>query len=270
MAGGSGRCAGSCPTCTSAPSARSASTAADSRASEPVTRSPLASRMRAIPLIPAPPMPMKWTVTPPSPPVFSAHRPCASRPRRATTCGQRVRPAARRAGAAGRRAHRRQPGRVGEQRQQLGEHPFAGQLGVGHQHAAARGDDGRGVERLLAVAVRQRDVDGGQPDGRHLRDGHRPAPAEHRVRGGVGQVHRVDVGQPDVARGLPGDGAPALPWACSTAIPAAASSGRAAASAVLSVRAPCEPPKTSSTGAVGGQAELLPAPRPAAPAGPAR
>ena len=31
----------------------------------PVTRSPRASRMRAIPLIPAPPMPMKWTVTPP-------------------------------------------------------------------------------------------------------------------------------------------------------------------------------------------------------------
>ena len=93
-------------------------------------------------------------------------------------------------GPAGRRAHRREPRRVGEQRDELGEHPVAGELGVGHQHAPARGDDRRGVEGLLAVAVRQRDVDGGQADGRHLRDGHRPAPAEHGVGGGVGQVHR--------------------------------------------------------------------------------
>ena len=82
---------------------------------------------------------------------------------------------------------------------ELGEHPVAGELGVGHQHAPARGDDRSGVERLLTVAVRQRDVDGGQAHGRHLRDGHRPAPAEHGVGRGVGQVHRVDVGQPDVA-----------------------------------------------------------------------
>ena len=162
-----------------------------------MTRSPLASRMRAIPLIPAPPMPMKWTVTPPR---LLCSCACSARAAHVehevgeSFGGVGV------PGAAGRRAHRREPRRVGEQRHELGEHPFAGELGVGHQHATARGDDGCGVERLLAVAVRQRDVDGGQPDGRHLRDGHRPAPAEHGVRGGVGQVHRVDVGQPDVAR----------------------------------------------------------------------
>ena len=86
-------------------------------------------------------------------------------------------------------------------------HPLPGELGVGHQHATARGDDRRGVERLLAVAVRQRDVDGGQPDGRHLGDGHGAAPAEHGVGGGVGQVHRVDVGQRDVAGRRRGGGA---------------------------------------------------------------
>jgi hypothetical protein len=58
-----------------------------------------------------------------------------------------------------------------------------------------RRDDRLGVERLLAVAVRQRDVHRGQADGRHLGDGHRPRPAQHGVGGGVGQVHVLDVGQ---------------------------------------------------------------------------
>ena len=110
VAGGSGRCAGSCPRCTSAPSARSASTAADSRASEPVTRSPLASRMRAIPLIPAPPMPMKWTVTPPRL-LCSCACSCACGPRRAR--GGRVVRRRRRARSGGppRPSPRAAPGR---------------------------------------------------------------------------------------------------------------------------------------------------------------
>src|SRR3954469_6045858 len=55
------RCAASCPTATRAPSARRASSVGLSRRSLPDTETPRASRMRAIPLIPAPPMPTKCT-----------------------------------------------------------------------------------------------------------------------------------------------------------------------------------------------------------------
>ena len=61
VAGAAGRWAASCPTATSAPSARSASTVRESFASEPDTAAPLASRIRAMPLIPAPPMPIRCT-----------------------------------------------------------------------------------------------------------------------------------------------------------------------------------------------------------------
>ena len=67
--------------------------------------------------------------------------------------------------------------------------------GVADEHPAARVDDRAGVELLLAVAVRQRHVHRRQADGGDLGDGHRPGPAQHGVRGGVGQVHVLDVGQ---------------------------------------------------------------------------
>ena len=250
---GSGRCAASWPTSTRAPSARSASTARESLASDPETATPRASRMRAIPLIPAPPMPMRWTRS-----AEPRHASRACRHDRAATTSSTRRASRSSASAwpdaARRLARRRQPRRVAQQRHQLGQHPLAGQLGVGHQHAAARGDDRLGVERLLAVAVRQRDVHRGQADGRHLGDGHRPRPAQHGVGGGVGQVHVLDVGQRRRSPGAgAGGGVPCAPWACSTAIPASASPGSAAATAALSVRAPCEPPKTSSTGPSAGR-----------------
>ena len=50
-----------CPRCTTAPSARSAARVTESLASLPLTGSPRASMIRAMPDIPAPPMPMKCT-----------------------------------------------------------------------------------------------------------------------------------------------------------------------------------------------------------------
>ena len=54
-------CPAAWPACTRAPSARSSSRVADEAESLPDTAVPLASMMRAIPDMPAPPMPMKWT-----------------------------------------------------------------------------------------------------------------------------------------------------------------------------------------------------------------
>ena len=243
------------PTSTRAPSARRASTARESLASDPETDTPRASRMRAIPLIPAPPMPMRWTRSP-SP----GTRPRCRHDRAATTSSTRR---ARRSSAsawpeaARRLARRLQPGRVAQQRHQLRQHPLGGQLGVGDQHAAPGCDDRLGVERLLAVAVRQRDVHRGQADGRHLGDGHRPRPAQDGVGGGVGQVHVLDVGAgagSGTRRRRCGLGRRAGgPWACSTRSPprrAPAGPRRRRRSAT---RAPCEPPKTSSTGPSAGR-----------------
>lgn len=54
-------CAASWPTRTEAPRARSAAVCCDSRASLPDTRAPRASMMRAMPLMPTPPIPTKCT-----------------------------------------------------------------------------------------------------------------------------------------------------------------------------------------------------------------
>ena len=71
---------------------------------------------------------------------------------------------------------------------------------VGDQHAATGVDHRQRVEPLLAVADRQRHVDGRQSDGRDLGDRHRPGPADHQVGGGVGQVHPVQVRHRHIGR----------------------------------------------------------------------
>ncbi len=55
------RLAASWPTCTRAPSASSSFSVAESAESLPETGTPRASMTRAIPDIPAPPIPAKWT-----------------------------------------------------------------------------------------------------------------------------------------------------------------------------------------------------------------
>ena len=100
----------------------------------------------------------------------------------------------------------------------------------------------------------------GRPDPGDLGDRVRAGAADHRVGGGVREVHPVDVRLDDVrraarralGRGLAGLG----PTMCSTWTPAAASAGAAAATDWLSRRAPWEPPVTSSVGRSGSRPKL--------------
>lgn len=64
----------------------------------------------------------------------------------------------------GGRGHRGDARGVGGEREHLAAHPLGGEVGVDDEQPAAGGDDLTGVEPLLAVADRQRDVDRRQPD----------------------------------------------------------------------------------------------------------
>ena len=122
-----------------------------------------------MPLIPAPPMPIRWTCVAQLGPVDAldpvAH-PITSSTIRAIRSSASPWPASR-----ARRPISSARAGVGEQRHQLGQRAVAGQLLVRDEDPAAVLDDGCDVQRLLPVAVRQRHVDGGQPDGGQL--GHR-------------------------------------------------------------------------------------------------
>ena len=126
---------------------------------------------------------------------------CAPRP---APCGP-----ARRPPRGGRcrwpRAHRRDAarGRASSGMTGLGD-LRRGQLGVVDHDAAARVDHRPRVERLLAVAVRQRHEHRGQPDRGHLGDGHRAAAAQDHVRRRVGEVHPLQVGHRARTCGAPG------------------------------------------------------------------
>ena len=115
------------------------------------------------------------------------------------------------------------------------------------------GRDGRGrVEPLLAVADRQRHVDGRQPDGGEL--AHRVGPrARHdEVGRGVGEVHPVAVLEHDVGRrrspARRRSPCPCRPRAAPARPPPTARPA-AAAKASLSRWAPSDPPVTSRVGA---------------------
>jgi hypothetical protein len=102
-----------------------------------------------------------------------------------------VRHAHRRGGPAHRLPLRR--GLGGEQRQQVRGDPVAGEVLVGHQQAAALGDHRLRVEPLLAVADRQRHVDGGDAQGGELADGARAGTAQHEVGEGERLLHLPQV-----------------------------------------------------------------------------
>ena len=91
-----------------------------------------------------------------------------------------------------------QPCGVGEQRDDVGRDPVGRQRRVVDQQPATGLDHRAGVERLLAVADRQRHEDRRQPDPGHLGHGVGARAAQHRVGRGVGEVHPVDVADHDV------------------------------------------------------------------------
>ena len=144
-------------------------------------------------------------------------------------------------------------GRVAEQRHERRQHPVAGQLGVRRPAAPPPAvDDRLGVERLLAVAVRQRHVHRGQADRGRLGDGHRPGPAQHEVGGGVGQVHPLHVRHGDVAGRLAGVGPHVVlvgPVGVQHLRPRPRPApGRRRDDGGVERCAPCEPPNTSRVG----------------------
>src|SRR4051795_7701635 len=197
------RWAASWPTATRAPSARSASSVGVSRRSLPETGTPRASRIRAMPLIPAPPMPMKCTAP-------SSGREGTGPVQAATSAaltghlqhevGQLL-VGIGRAGRLGVARVPREPLGVGEQRYEVLLDPGGAQVGVLDQQPAAGVDHRLGVAALLAVADRQRDVGRGQADGGELGDGDRAGAAQGEVGGGVGEVHAFQVVDHDVGRG---------------------------------------------------------------------
>ena len=175
------RCSAACPTCTVAPSARSAARATGVLGvAAGHRRCPRASMMRAMPDMPAPPMPMKCT----RPSVVGRDRRSSADPSAVLTTGS-LRGPPRRPPAGSPRAQVDQPlvgvpaperGRgagpsppaapgsassgVSARRTQLGRCSAASSTS---SPPPAR-HDRRGVEPLLAVADRQRHVDRGQPD----------------------------------------------------------------------------------------------------------
>ena len=139
-----------------------------------------------------------------------------------------------------------------------GAHPLRGQLGIVDEHATAGADDGRGVETLLAVADRQRDVDGRQPDRGQLADGvgpgaarrrgrprHRRAPSGRRT-GGRRTAAQVG-GTRSTCRSFPAR------VRCRTWMPASRRAATAPANASLSRAAPSDPPVTRTVGQRGSR-----------------
>ncbi len=92
----------------------------------------------------------------------------------------------------------------------MGGDPVAGELLVRDQQAAALGDDGLGVQPLLAVAHGQRHVHRGDAQRGELADGARAGPADHQVGDREGLLHLAQVlahvvplGAGDAAHGGP-------------------------------------------------------------------
>ena len=152
------------------PSARSAARAGHSRSSLPETGMPRVSSSRARPLMPTPPTPMRCTVPSSSAvsspagvssAVFMPGPLLVSPVDRRSPGGDRLAdevaagPRRRRAGRSrGGRAHRGQPLRVPDQRDDRALEPVRGQLGVVDEQAATGLHHRQRVALLLLVAVR--------------------------------------------------------------------------------------------------------------------
>ena len=247
-----GTLAASWPTTAGIPAARTRSRYGELARSEPVTAAPRASAISASPLIPAPPMPTKCSRRPdqsaaPAPVPARALIPPARRRRgsehRVGDRLRRVRP-----GQRGRRArHRGQPRRIAEQRADLAAQARGRQLGVGHDDGRAgllpssarwqsggrrsRADRARGSPACRPRRSRRSSRRRARRTGRRRR-----APRRSRRCRGAGRSARR-------RRGVRARRGRACPAACSTRKGAARNASTAAS---LIVRAPSEPPKTST------------------------
>ena len=113
-----------------------------------------------------------------------------------------------------------------EQGRHVLAHPVRGESGVGHEQRPAGVDDRAGVERLLAVADRQRHEHRRQPDAGHLGDGVAAGAADHerrrRRRRGPSGRRSAPRRTPGSRRGRSTSASPFGPTTCSTCTPAAA------------------------------------------------
>src|SRR5580700_8164987 len=167
----SARLSGAWPTCTRAPLACRSSSIAEGAESLPDTGMPRASMIRAMPDMPAPPIPTKCTCPRRTAGTVSAGvirllsiwGPTRTLHDLDDSLGQPAVgvTAAQRRGGLG---HVRHLVDVDQHGQQGVPDPLGGQVGVGDQHAAAVLDDRHRVQALLAVPDGQRHVGGGQAD----------------------------------------------------------------------------------------------------------
>src|SRR5690606_34774510 len=209
-----------------APKARKRSVAADSDRSEPDTATPWAKRIRARPLMPAPPMPMKWTFC------CDMLRPLSARPAGSRGGRRRVlhsmhaqkplflpsdSPACPRSpgsaasgpldqvgdvlrrlgpcqGAAG-HAHARKAPWILHERAHLCHQPIPVEILVLHDHRRTGLSQRPRIGVLVTLGCEWvRHQDRRQTAGGDLGQRDRPGSTDHQVRGGVGRGHVVDVG----------------------------------------------------------------------------
>ena len=256
-------CAASWPRWTRAPSSRSACRIGESLPSLPLTATPRASMIRAMPDSPAPPMPTKCT-RPSRSAGQRARRgrgssPCASCRAASSTIRASLSSASRGISAGRGRAHRAEPLGVGGQRRAPCRRPTRGQRRrrrpAGHRR---RRRPGRALRACSPLPIGSGTKTAGQPDGGGLGHAVGAGPADHQVGGGVGEVHPVD----EVERrrtGTPVGSGLGLTLRADHVQHLDAGVGRARAAAPetawLSRRAPCEPPVTSSVGRSGVEPE---------------
>ena len=95
--------------------------------------------------------------------------------------------------------HLEDPLRVGCEAEQVRVDPVGREVGVVDEQSPAGRDDVGGVEPLLAVADRQRHVDGGKTHGGQLAHRVGARAGDDEVGGGIRELHAVGVGHDDVA-----------------------------------------------------------------------
>ena len=255
------RCSSACPTSTRAPSARSASSVGVSRRSLPDTGTPRASRMRAMPLIPAPPMPTKCTA--PSSagegtgPVQAATSAALIVPVPVATSRTMSASRSSASGAPAAAACRAYPASASGS---VSSGTTCSAIHAGVRSASSTSSPppasttGRALRRCSPLPMGSGHEDARQADGGELGHGHRPGPAQGEVGGGVGEVHALEVVDHHVGRRA-GRGARGLDVGVLRAARVQHldarprdSASAAPTAARFSVAAPCEPPKTSSVG----------------------
>src|SRR5690554_1344030 len=187
------------------PAARSASTVAPSRMSEPVTRKPASTKSLAMPLIPAPPIPTKCTLP-------SSSGTCWEKSDLIIVtnllrwCGEGFphkpeKPVGSVAHSSGDAAcsHLRKGSTVLQQGHEHPSDPVRGELRVVDGDRAAGIRHGAGIQPLLSVPDGERHVGRWDPQRGEFADRRRPCPGDDEVGGRKGKVHPVAVLQLAVA-----------------------------------------------------------------------